>query len=95
MAKGATFPADDVPDRTEAVLAVLKGHAPVRVPVTALYLSIPDKRALAETFKKMETAGLIEQSTIAPGDEDYVAAAELAGLDATARVAIGAFRLPK
>lgn len=71
MARESTFPTDDVPDRSDQVLAVLKEHAPVPVPVTTLYLNIEDKRALAETFGRLERDGRIERQEVRPGDAQY------------------------
>lgn len=78
MARESTFPADDVPDRRDAVRAVLARHHPVPVPVAVLYLSVPDKRALAEEFARMEAAGLIERAWLRPGEPHYEACARLA-----------------
>ena len=95
MAKGSTFPADDVPDRSDAILAVLTQHAPVPVPSTTLYLAIPDKRALADEFERLVGRGAIERALLRPGDEQYDAAVRLAGFGVeAARAPIAVYRLP-
>ncbi len=78
MARESTFPADDVPDRSDQVIAVLEQHAPLPVPVTTLYLSIEDKRALAETFGRLEQEGRIERTQVRPEDAQYVKVQALA-----------------
>ncbi|MBW3582856.1 MAG: hypothetical protein KY455_07130 [Euryarchaeota archaeon] len=83
MAKESTFPAEDVPDRRERILAVLEEHDPVPVPTTTLYLSIEDKRHLAEEFDRLVAAGEIEQTRLDPGDPHYKEAMRLAGLEPT------------
>jgi len=94
MAKGSTFPADDVPDRTGLVLAVLRQHDPVPVPATALYLSIEDKRALADVFQRLVGTGDIETVRLVPGDAHFQAAMRLTGLGDEARAApVTAYRL--
>lgn len=72
MAKESTFPTNDVPDRTDEVLAVLQQHDPVPVPMTTLYLMVEDKRALADEFQRMESEGRIERAVVHPEDADYV-----------------------
>ncbi len=84
VAKESTFPADDLPDRRDEVLAVLDEHAPVPVSPTSLYLAIPDKRHLAETFNALVDDGTIVIGEVAPGDDGYAEAMELAGLEPTA-----------
>lgn len=71
MAKESTFPTDDVPDRSEEVLAVLQQHEPVPVPMTTLYLMVEDKRALADEFQRLEADGRIERAVVHPEDTDY------------------------
>lgn len=95
MARESTFPTDDVPDRSDQVMAVLQKHAPVPVPVTTLYLSIEDKRALAETFGRLEQDGRIERTQVLPEEAHYAQVQALAeagelGVEGPIRV----YRLP-
>lgn len=93
MAKGSTFPTDDVPDRTADIVAVLRRHDPVPVPTTALYLAIEDKRALADNFARAEAEGLIERVQVAPDDERFDATWALTETEPEVRVPLGAYRL--
>ncbi len=96
MAKESTFPTDDVPDRSDEVLAVLKQHDPVPVPMTTLYLMVEDKRALAEEFQRLEAAGRIERSLVHPGDDGYDRVEALTRSGAQAPPGpIGVYRIPR
>lgn len=83
LVKESTFPADDLPDRRDEVLAVIDAHAPVPVSPTALYLAIPDKRHLAQTFDALVADGTLHIDQVQPEDDDYGPAMELAGLEPT------------
>lgn len=94
VAKGSTFPADDVPDRRALIHETLARHDPVPVPTTTLYLSIEDKRALADTFEAMCRSGDIEALHLAPGDPHFDAAFALTGLRGpAARAPLAVYRL--
>lgn len=79
----STFPADDLPDRHDAIVAVLEAHHPVPVPPTRLYLSIPDKRHLAEAFDELVAEGTMERVRLGPDDPHFDEALALAGLEPT------------
>lgn len=94
MARGSTFPADDVPSRRGRILGFLAEHDPVPVPTTALYLAVADKRALADEFADLVARGEIEPATVRRDDPHHEAAARLTGLgQAAASAPVSAYRL--